>query len=291
MKKKIIALALFTTLTVTFTACNSDDANPVQIEKITVDQLPQQTQQFITGVFPNTTIAEANKVNKPNYYGSYYKLILNNNVQIDFDKEGNWTEIETTNHTAIPTEFLAQEVPLIQAYIAANYPTNFAIEIDRDRKGYEVKLNNGLELIFDRNQVFMGIDLDLDNDEQLIHYNELPKAAQTLLTTHFPTSEIVLIKRENDDEGTTYKVYVNDGFKIEFNQQGDWIEIESNQGKAIPSLLLPSPLLNYIQTNYSDFALTSVEKRSNSFEVELKNGRQQVELIFDSEGNFVRIDR
>ncbi|MGG5507718.1 MULTISPECIES: PepSY-like domain-containing protein [unclassified Myroides] len=290
MKKKLIALALFTVCTIAFTACSSDDANPVHIETIAVDQLPQQTQQFIASVFPNATISQANKGTKPNYYGSFYKLILNNNIEIDFDQEGNWTEIETTNHTAIPQEFLTQEVPLIQTYIAEHYPAHFAVEIDRDRKGYEVKLNSGLELIFDHNQVFMGIDADLDNDEELIPLKDLPTTAQTLLTTHFPTSEIVLIKKENDEEDSTYKVYLTEGFKIEFDLLGNWTEIESNQGKAIPSALLPAPLIDYIQTHYTTFTLQSVEKKTNHFEVDLTKGKQEVELIFDLEGNFVRVD-
>ena len=291
MNKKIIALALFTTLTFGFTACSSDDSNSTQTERITVDQLPENTKQFVNAVFPDANIVQANKVNKPNYYGSFYKLVLNNNIEIDFDREGNWTEIETKNNTAIPADFLAQEVPLIQAYVAEHYKANFIVEIDKNRRGYEVKLNSGLELIFDANQVFVGIDMDIDDDEQLIDYRELPANAQQVLQTHFPTSEVVLIKKESDSEGTSYEVYTNEGFKIEFDQQGEWKEIETKQGKDIPSALIPTPITTYIQANYAEYKLTTVEKKPSVFEVEIKNGRQELDLIFDRQGNFIKIDR
>lgn len=290
MTKKIIALAVFTTLTFGFTACNNDDSNPVQFEQVALEKLPKNTQQLIEDAFPNATLLEANKVSKLNYYGSFYLLRLDNKIEINFDREGNWTEIETIDHSALPVEFLMQEVPLIQAYVVEHYNSNFIIEIDRDRQGYEVTLNSELELIFNVNQEFVGVDLDLDNDEQLINYQQLPTAAQALLKTHFSTAEVVLIKQENDEEGTEYKVYLNDGFKIEFNQQGDWKEIETKQNKAIPVALLPTPLTTYIQANYSVYKLVGIEK-NRVFEVELVNGKQELELIFDLAGNFLKIDR
>lgn len=290
MKKKIIAIALFAILGLGFTACSSDDGNTVNTEQVTLEQLPTQTQAFIARTFPNATVLRANKTNKPNYYGSYYALVLTNNISIDFDQAGNWTEIETEDHTAIPADFLTQEVPLIQAYVAEQYNGNYIIEIDRNHQGYEVTLNNELELIFNVNQQFVGIDIDMDEDEQRITYAQLPALAQSFLQTYFPTAEAVLIKQETEARTATYKVYTNNGFKIELDQQGNWIEIETKQNQDIPTALLPASLTSYIQTHYVDFKLTGIEKKRQGFEVELTKGRQEVELLFDAQGNFIRID-
>lgn len=270
MKKKIIAIALFVALGLSFTACSSDDSNAVNTEQITLEQLPSQTQAFIARTFPNAAVIRASKINKPNYYGSYYSLVLDNNVEIDFDQAGNWTEIETKNNTAIPADFLAQEVPLIQAYVAEHYNGNFIIEIDRDHRGYEVTLNNELELIFNADQLFVGIDVDLDEDEQHITYEQLPATAQSFLQTYFPAAEIVFIKQETEARATTYKVYTHNGFKIEFNQQGAWTEIETKQNQDIPSAIMPASISSYIQTNYADFKHTGIEKNATGYEVELK---------------------
>lgn len=290
MNKKIIAIALFAALSFGFTACSSDDSHATNVEQITLGQLPETTQQFIATTFPHATFLRAHKVSKPNYYGSYYNILLNNQVSLDFDQNGNWTEIETEDHSAIPADFLAQEVPLIQAYVAEHYPSNHIIEIDRDRKGYEVKLNNELELIFNEAQVFVGLDIDEDENEQLIAYAQLPAEAQSLLNQHFPSSEAVLIKQEIEAKETEYKVYTNDGFKIEFNHQGDWTDVENKQDKTIPTTIFPTPITTYIQTYYTDFKHTGIEKKRNGFEVELKKERQEVELYFDREGNFLQVE-
>lgn len=290
MKKKIIAIALFATLGLSFTACSSDDGNAANTEQITLAQLPTHTQAFITRTFPNATVLRATKINKPNYYGSYYSLVLNNNITLDFDQAGNWTEIETEDHTAIPADFLTQEVPLIQTYVAEQYKGNYIIEIDRDHQGYEVTLNNELELIFNADQQFVGIDIDKDEDEQYITLAQLPALVQSFLQTYFSTADVVLIKQETEARETTYKVYTHNGFKIELNQQGNWIEIETKQNQDIPTALVPAPLVTYIQTHYGDFKLTGIEKKSQGFEVELTKGRQEIELLFDPQGNFIRID-
>lgn len=291
MKKKVMALALCLSITLGITACsNDDDSKSTGLEQVSLNQLPENTQQFIQGTFPNTTLLQANKLTKSNYYGSIYKIKLNNNVAIDFDREGNWTEIETSDYTELPANFLAQEVPVIQAYVLENFKGKYIIEIDKDRKGYEVKLNNQQELIFNARQEFVGIDIDVDQEEQLIGYDQLPTAVQSFLTSYFATSEIVFIKQEEDKGGTTYKVYVANGFKIEFNHLGEWEEIETKQNQIIPPVLLPTPLIVYIETNYKGYQLVSIEKKSSVFEVELKRGQQEVALIFDREGNFLQFD-
>lgn len=290
MKKKLMALMLCLTLALGLAACSNDDSNPTGLEQVSLNQLPENTQQFIQGTFPNTTLLQANKLTKSNYYGSIYKIKLNNKVEIDFDREGNWTEIETTDYSELPAHFLAQEVPVIQAYVVENFKGKYIIEIDKDRKGYEVKLNDQQELIFNSRQEFVAIDIDSDQEEQLITYTQLPETVRSFLTTYFASSEIVFMKQEVEKEGTTYKVYLADGFKIEFDHLGEWEEIETKQNQMIPSILLPAPLTAYIETNYKTYQLVSIEKKSRVFEVELKRGQQELALIFDREGNFLQLD-
>lgn len=46
----------------------------------------------------------------------------------------------------------------------------------------------------------------------------------------------------------------------------------------------------YIVKNYNKFHIESIEKEHNTYQVELVNGAQEIELVFDLEGNFLRID-
>lgn len=292
MKKRKIALALMLAVALGFTACSSDDnGNDHKVEKITEEQLPANSKSFLKTVFPNSSLRHATKVTTPNYYGSLYTTRLDNRVEIDFDKAGNWTEVEMEDDSAIPVEFLKSEVPHIYDYIVKNYKGFSITEIDRDMKrGYEVKLSSGLELIFNTKQEFVGVDLDLDRDEELIVGTDLPQKAQDFLKTHFTGVELVLVKKELDRAGDEYKVYLANGVKVEFTTTGDWKEIETKRNVAIPSTIIPSAMNTYIVKNYNKFHIESIEKEHNTYQVELVNGAQEIELVFDLEGNFLRID-
>ncbi|MEK6494915.1 PepSY-like domain-containing protein [Myroides odoratimimus] len=293
MKKRKIALALMMVMALGFTACSSDDnGNDHKVETISPEQLPAGSKSFLSTVFPNASLRHTAKVSTPNYYNSAYKTTLDNRVEIDFDKAGNWTEIEMEDNSAVPTEFLKKEVPHIYEYVTNAYSDLFIVEVDRDmNRGFEVKLSSGLELIFNTKQEFVGVDLDLDRDEELIEKAMLPQKAQDFLKTNFPGVEVSLVKKELDREGDEYKVYLANGVKVEFNQVGEWIEIETKQNTAIPAGIIPANILTYIDANYKDFRLETIEKEYDSYQVEIVKGRQEVELIFDKAGNFLRIDR
>ncbi|MCA4806521.1 PepSY-like domain-containing protein [Myroides odoratimimus] len=292
MKKRKIALALMLAVALGFTACSSDDnGKGHKVEKITEEQLPANSKSFLKTVFPNSSLRHATKVTTPNYYGSLYATQLDNRVEIDFDKAGNWTEVEMEDDSAIPVEFLKSEVAHIYDYVVKNYKGISITEIDRDMKrGYEVKLSSGLELIFNTKQEFVGIDLDLDRDEELISGTDLPQKAQDFLKTHFTGVELVLVKKELDRAGDEYKVYLANGVKVEFTAAGEWKEIEAKRNVVIPSTVIPEAMNTYIVKNYNKFHIESIEKEHNTYQVELVNGIQEIELVFDQEGNFLRID-
>lgn len=292
MKKSKIVLAALLMTMIGFTACSSDDnGSKSNVEQINQDQLPANTKNFISTVFPNASFRHAAKVTTPNYYGTEYTTSLDNNVEIDFDKAGNWTEVEMANDTAIPTEFLKKEVPTILSYVNKNYPGMFILELDRDMKrGYEVTLSNGLELIFNTKQEFVGVDLDMDSDEVLIVVSDLPASAQKFLKDTFAGTEVVLVKKELDREGDEYKVYLSNGVKVEFDKVGNWIEVEVKHTAVMPESVIPVKAMDYVKTNYPTFKIVSVEREGDILQMELVNGKQEVELLFDKSGNFLRID-
>ena len=69
-------------------------------------------------------------------------------------QKGNWKEVDC-KQDAIPVGFAPQ---LIYDYITANFPTNFISKISHNCHGYDVELNNDLELKFDKNGNFKRID-------------------------------------------------------------------------------------------------------------------------------------
>ena len=74
--------------------------------------------------------------------------------KVEFDKKGNWKDIECKG-SQVPANLIPAE---ITASVNAKFPGATITEIDRDRRGYSVKLSNGLELEF--NKKFQIVELD-----------------------------------------------------------------------------------------------------------------------------------
>lgn len=80
---------------------------------------------------------------------------------------------------------------------------------------------------------------------------------------------------------------LSNGIELDFDENGNILEIESKNNEAIPATALPSKVASYLNTNYAGVAIKGWDKDSKGQEVELVDG---TELEFDAEGNFLRID-
>lgn len=124
-------------------------------EKITRDKsvLPSVCRDFLSSNFSQADISHI-KI-ESNLLGTKgYDVILTNGVNVEFDKSGEWKEIEA-RHASIPMEILPDK---IATYIKTHFAGNTIISIDKDTREYEIKLNNDLELKFDRKGNFKKFD-------------------------------------------------------------------------------------------------------------------------------------
>ena len=149
MKKLVFLLVCLFTLQ---TVARADDDKPIQ-----VTQMPQLAQQFIKQHFSDSKVALA-KMESDFLYKSY-EVIFTNGDKVEFDKKGNWEEVDC-KHTSVPVAIIpAAIIPAaIQKYVTTNYPDAKVLKIERDKKDYEVKLSNRTELKFDLK--FNLIDID-----------------------------------------------------------------------------------------------------------------------------------
>lgn len=148
MKKTIkrLVLSLACLLTVSATAL-ADNDRPVN-----VDQLPKTAQQVIKKQFAGSKIALAKQ--ESDMFGKSFDVIFTNGNKIEFDRNGNWTDIDC-KRSAVPTSLIPTQ---IRNYVNKSYSGQKVIQIERDRKNYEVKLSGGIELTFDKK--FKLIDID-----------------------------------------------------------------------------------------------------------------------------------
>lgn len=83
-----------------------------------------------------------------------YQVKFDNEIEIEFDKKGNWKEVDG-NNTKIPKSIIPKK---IASYIKTNFPKEKVTKIEIESSGYEAKLSNGLELKFNLKEDFIKID-------------------------------------------------------------------------------------------------------------------------------------
>ena len=119
---------------------------------ISAAQLPQKAQVFIKQHFPNREIAYA-KLER-DFPGLSYEVILTNSTKLEFNKDGEWKEVDC-KYKPVPAAIVPEA---IAAFTTMHYPNVIIVKIDRDSRGYEVDLSNGLELTFDLKFNLIEID-------------------------------------------------------------------------------------------------------------------------------------
>ena len=140
MKK--LLFVLLAVLTLGFSAKADHD------QVINFNQLPQQAQALLKEHF-------ANKVPLiVTMDWDDYTIVYDSGEKVEFDKQGNWKEIDCRT-SSVPTALIPEQ---IKSHIRATFPGTTIIDLDRNRRGYEVKLNNGLEVEYTRD--FQVIDID-----------------------------------------------------------------------------------------------------------------------------------
>lgn len=87
-------------------------------------------------------------------FDTSYDIIFTNGDKVEFDRNGNWTELKC-KYSQVPARLIPAA---ISSYVKKNYPSTKVLEIERDRNEYDVKLSNGIELTF--NKKFQVIDID-----------------------------------------------------------------------------------------------------------------------------------
>ncbi|MDR1895394.1 MAG: PepSY-like domain-containing protein [Prevotellaceae bacterium] len=143
MKKISLLLVCFAITTAAF--ADKDKA-------ISVDKLPAGAKQFIETHFAASKVALA-KV-ETDFMDKTYKVVFVDGSKVEFNRKGEWKDVDC-KYSQVPSAIIPQK---IREYVIANHPDAKIIEIDRDRRDYEIKLHNGLELKFDLK--FNLIDID-----------------------------------------------------------------------------------------------------------------------------------
>ena len=146
MKRIFALLAASATLLVScLTACADD--RPIAPEK-----LPAAAKTFIQNTFPGQTITYATK--DVDFMKTTYDVYLSSGVKVKFTGKGEWDKVDA-QYQPVPAAIVPKP---IADYVAASFPGAFIVKIDKEPYGFEIELNNDMELKFNPAGQLMYID-------------------------------------------------------------------------------------------------------------------------------------
>ena len=108
--------------------------------------------QFVTQHFPDATV----QMVMPD--DDDIDVVLNDYTKIEFRRNNEWKKVDcehSTTFTAVPATIVPEQ---ITAYVTANFPNAIIKKLEKQFRGWEIELNNGLELKFNSNFRVMEID-------------------------------------------------------------------------------------------------------------------------------------
>ncbi len=145
MKK--VSVFLLSLLLTASAAAATDDDRPVRAE-----DLPEQAKTMLSTYFTNDAINFATL--DDDWFGALYEVHLQSGAEVQFTKEGEWVAVDTAPRM-VPNALVP--APILKE-IESRFPGRQVVKIDRDRRDYELELDNGLELTFNLKFQLIGLD-------------------------------------------------------------------------------------------------------------------------------------
>lgn len=115
--------------------------------------LPEVSREFLSVYFPAVQVSHV-KVERILFWKRNYDVILTDGTNIEFDRKGEWQEIERYR-TPVPSKLIPER---ITDYVQTNFSDQMIVFIERERFGYEIELENDIELLFDFKGNFIRMD-------------------------------------------------------------------------------------------------------------------------------------
>lgn len=105
----------------------------------------------LPGIFP---VKNRLRKKESDFFEVIYEVMFTNGSKVEFRRNGAWKEVDC-RYSSLPAGIVSMP---IETKVQELYPGAAVIKIERDKQEVEVKLNNGMELTFDRSHNLIGID-------------------------------------------------------------------------------------------------------------------------------------
>lgn len=119
-----------------------------------------------------------------------------------------------------------------------------------------------------------------------IRISQLPPVAQKIIKAHFSKGRVAMAKMETDWLKKSYDVVFTNGTKIEFDENGNWKDIECKHS-AVPSALVPVKITKYVRSHYPHSKILKIERDRKGYEIELSG---DIDITFNKNFEVTEID-
>ena len=120
--------------------------------KVSVNKLPKAAQNMIASNFNGKKVTLVKKDVDANFIN--FDVVLNDGTKLEFDSKGEWTELDCKSST-VPSALVPSA---ISKFVKAQYPNARIVQIERNSRGYEIDLSNGMDIKFDKKFNVVKID-------------------------------------------------------------------------------------------------------------------------------------
>lgn len=118
---------------------------------------------------------------------------------------------------------------------------------------------------------------------QTIGLEGLPRAAWLFINEMYPTGEVESVETEGVLFARVFKVRLRNGTMLEFDADGEWIEVKSEEGYVAPDIV-PCPILYQLRATYPEVRIAKIERIRKGYDLVMANG---VEIIFNRDYEIV----
>lgn len=253
--------------------------------------------------FPDFKIADVISHNSiPGRDHNHYSIFMNNGLEAVVFEHGQLLTAATIEASMDSDEIIAGNLPFRALLrLHSSYKINKVEEVRRVAENlYTVDFKDGSSIELDKEGTVKakGRDSNGDDDVDGIHINpnSLPQTILDYISTNYNGQSIV----EAELYPNGYEVELQNGTKIEFDLNGNFVEISGSslgntsnsddngegEDEDINPSALPQKVLDYISSTYPGVTIVKAELGPTGYETTLSNG---VKLEFDLSGNFLEI--
>ena len=125
------------------------------------------------------------------------------------------------------------------------------------------------------------------DDEKKIDFGDLPSEARSFIENYFPSADILSIVQEKEDGRKEYQVKLSNGTDMEFDEDGEWTNIEC-YFSPLPPGILPANVITKVEELHPEAYINGVEKELGGYVVEVTDaGGIDWDMRFNAQFEYV----